>query len=144
LISGARGRMIRRGAVHTLDAFFTAIIIATALLYASQVPREREYVEYEPLGAMGMQVLLMLDGNGSLGRWIDGGDWDKLERALRLSLPSGMSFNLIVYDEKGAVLNVRAISNGGLSGRTIESVEYVTASRTVNCPIFKLRLQLGG
>lgn len=136
--------MIRRGAVHTIDAFFAAVIIATAMLYASQVPREREYVEYEPLGAMGMQVLLMLDSNGSLGRWIDGGDWDKLERALRLSLPSGMSFNLIVYDEKGLVLNGRAISNGGLSGRTIESVEYITASRTVNCPIFKLRLQLGG
>ena len=136
--------MIRRGAVHTIDALFTAVIIATAMLYASQVPRERGYVEYEPLGTMGMQALLLLDSNGSLTRWIDGGDWDKLERALRLSLPSGMSFNLIVFDEKGAVLNGRPISNGGLSGHTIESVEYITASRTVNCPMYKLRLQLGG
>jgi hypothetical protein len=136
--------MTRRGAVHTLDALFSVVIIATALLYASQVPRERGYMEEEPLGAMGMQALLRLDGNGTLGRWIDDEDWDQLERALRLSLPLGLSFNLTVYDEQGAVVNNRQISNGGLLGQTVESVEYVTAARTVDCPLYRIRLQLGG
>jgi len=36
--------MSRRGVVHTLDSFFAAVIIVTALLYASQFPRERGYL----------------------------------------------------------------------------------------------------
>ncbi len=130
--------------MHTLDALFSVAIIATALLYASQVPRERGCVEEEPLGAMGMQALLRLDGNGTLGRWVDDGDWDQVERALRLSLPLGLSFNLTVYDEQGAVVNDRQISNGGLSGRVVESVEFLIAVESDGCPMYKLRLQMGG
>lgn len=136
--------MARRGAVHTLDAFFAAVIIATALLYASQIPRERDSPEREPIGVLGMQALVRLDGNGTLGRLVDGRSWDELERALRTALPLGVSFNLTVIDEQGAFVNDCPISNGGLLGRNIESVEYMTAVVSGTCPLYRLRLQVGG
>jgi hypothetical protein len=136
--------MSRRGVVHTLDSFFAAVIIVTALLYASQFPRERDYLEDKNLDVMGMQALVRLDGNGTLGRLVDSGSWDDVELALRMALPTGVSFNLTVLDEQGDTVNTRVVSNGGLLGRKIESVEYLLAVESGDCPLYRLRLQLGG
>ena len=136
--------MNKRGVVHTLDSFFAAVIIVTALLYASQFPRERDNFVDKNLDAVGMQALVRLDGNGTLGHMVDSGRWDDLELGLRMTLPTGISFNLTVLDEQGNIVNDRAISNGGLLGRTIESVEYLLAVVSGDCPMYKLRLQLGG
>jgi len=136
--------MTRRGVVHTLDVFLAAVIIVTTLLFASQMPRERDYLEDTGIDSLGMQALLMLDSNGTLGRLVDSGDWDGLEMALRAVLPTRASFNLTVIDEQGTVVNTREISNGGVTGRRIESVEYLLAVESSTCPIYRLRLQLGG
>jgi hypothetical protein len=136
--------MTRRGVVHTLDVFLAAVIIVTTLLFASQMPRERDYLEETGLDSVGMQALLGLDSNGTLGRLVDSGDWDGLERTLRMVLPTRVSFNLTVIDEQGSVVNLREISNGGVSGRRIESVEYLLAVESSTFPIYRLRLQLGG
>jgi hypothetical protein len=56
----------------------------------------------------------------------------------------GASFNVTVYDEQGAPVNEDVISNGGLHGRTVESVEYLLAVEEGTCPFFRVRLQLGG
>ena len=136
--------MTRRGVVHTLDVFLAAVIIVTTLLFASQMPRERDYLEETGLDTVGMQALLGLDSNGTLGRLVDGGDWDGLERALRIVLPTRVSFNLTVIDEQGSVVNTREISNGGVSGRRVESVEYLLTVESNTCPLYRLRLQLGG
>jgi len=136
--------MSRRGVVHTLDSFFAAVIIVTALLYASQFPRERDYLDDKNLDVMGMQALVRLDGNGTLGRLVDSGSWDDVELVLRMALPTGVSFNLTVLDEQGDMVNTRVVSNGGLLGRKIESVEYLLAVESGDCPLYRLRLQLGG
>ena len=136
--------MSRRGVVHTLDSFFAAVIIVTALLYASQFPRDRDYLEDKNLDVMGMQALLRLDGNGTLGRLVASGNWDGVELVLRMALPTGVSFNLTVLDELGDTVNTRVVSNGGLLGRKIESVEYLLAVESGDCPLYRLRLQLGG
>ena len=136
--------MSRRGVVHTLDSFFAAVIIVTALLYASQFPRERDYLEDKNLEVMGMQALVRLDGNGTLGRLVDSGNWDDVELVLRMALPTGVSFNLTVLNEQGDTVNTRVVSNGGLLGRKIESVEYLLAVESGDCPLYRLRLQLGG
>jgi len=136
--------MTRRGVVHTLDVFLAAVIIVTTLLFASQMPRERDYLEETGIDSLGMQALLMLDSNGTLGRLVDSGDWDGVELVLRAVLPTRVSFNLTVIDEQGSVVNTREISNGGVTGRRIESVEYLLAVESSTCPIYRLRLQLGG
>lgn len=136
--------MTRRGVVHTLDVFLAAVIIVTTLLFASQMPRERDYLEDTGIDSLGMQALLVLDSNGTLGRLVDSGDWDGLELALRVILPTRVSFNLTVIDEQGTVINTWEISNGGVTGRRIESVEYLLAVESSSCPLYRLRLQLGG
>ncbi len=136
--------MTRRGIVHTLDVFLAAVIIVTTLLFASQMPRERDYIEETGIDSLGMQALLALDSNGTLGRLVDSGDWDGLERALRAVLPTRISFNLTVMDEQGTVTHTREISNGGVLGRRIESVDYLLAVESSSCPLYRLRLQLGG
>lgn len=136
--------MPRRGVVHTLDAFFAAVIILTTLLYASQVPRERDYEASASLRARGFEALVRLDGNGTLGRLVEDRGWDEMEALLRLALPSGVSFNLTVLDEGGSAVNDRAVSSGGLVGRTVEAVDYLLAVESAECPLYRVRLQLGG
>ena len=136
--------MTRRGVVHTLDVFLATVIIVTTLLFASQIPRERDYLEETGIDSLGMQALIALDSNGTLGCLVDSGDWDGLELALRAVLPTRVSFNLTVIDEQGTVTNTREISNGGVSGRRIESVDYLLAVESSSCPFYRLRLQLGG
>ncbi len=63
---------------------------------------------------------------------------------MRVALPSGVSFNVTVYDEQGAIVNDCYISNGGLLGRTVESVDYLVVALSDDCPMYRLRLQLGG
>jgi hypothetical protein len=136
--------MPRRGVVHTLDAFFAAVIIVTTLLYASQVPRERDYEASGNLRARGSEALVRLDGNGTLGRLVEDRNWDEMETLLRLALPSGVSFNLTVLDEGGNAVNDRAVSSGGLVGRTVEAIDYLLAVESGECPLYRVRLQLGG
>ena len=134
----------RRGMVHSLEAFLAAVIIFTTLLYSTSIPRETDQVEEKPLEALGMEALLRLDGNGTLGRLVEARRWDSLELCLRTVLPSGIAFNLTVLDESGIAVNDRLISNGGLVGRTVVSVEYLVVVEEESCPLYKLRLQLGG
>lgn len=135
--------MIRKGAVHTLDAFLAASIIAMALLYAAQTPRERDYLGEETLTPESIQALVQLNSNGTLGRLVEARSWSELEQLLRTALPRGVSFNITVFDEFGSKLNNVSISNGGLIGRTIESLEYLLAVESGVCPLYKIRLQLG-
>jgi len=134
----------RRGVVHTLDTVLAAAIISTVLFYASQVPLGLDPPIEKPLDVWGMQALVAVDGNGTIGRLVDSGRWQDLEELLRVALPSGVSFNVTVYDEQGAVVNDCHISNGGLLGWTVMSVDYLLAVPSDGCPMYRLRLQLGG
>ena len=136
--------MTRRGVVHTLDTILAAAIISTVLFYASQVPLELDTSSERPLDVWGMQALVGIDRNGTLGRLVDSESWQDLEELLRVALPSGVSFNVTVYDEQGAIVNDCHISNGGLLGRTVESVDYLVVVPSEECPMYRLRLQLGG
>lgn len=134
----------RRGAVHSLEAFMASVIIFTALLCSTTIPRERDRNEERPMDIIGLQTLLTLDGNGTLGRLVEDRSWDAIERSLRVVLPIGISFNFTVLDDEGVPVNNRPISNGALVGRKIASVEYLLAVESGNCPLYRLRLQLGG
>ena len=135
--------MTRRGAVHTIDAFLASLVVTMALLYTFQAPIEPVIHEYSSINAQGYQILLRLDANGTLGNLIDSSSWGEMETLLRVSLPQGVTFNLTVIDENGALVNDRTISNGGLRGRTIESIDYTLAGQSPDCPLYKVRLQLG-
>jgi hypothetical protein len=132
-----------RGAVHTLEAFLAAIIIFTTLLYSNPISYRRDDRTEKSIESVGMEALLSLDCEGALGRLVEARQWNTIEDCLRSVLPSGISFNMTVISEGGATLNDRAISNGGLVGRTVVSIEYALVGESVNCPFYKIRLQLG-
>ena len=133
----------RRGVVHTLEALLAAAVLLSALLYSTYIPRDHGGGRDLELESLGLQVLLTLDGDGTLGQLIEARDWAALEESLRASLPSWISFNVTVYDESGRTVNDRPISNGGLVGWRIVSVEYLCAARSGSCPLYRVRLQLG-
>jgi hypothetical protein len=136
--------MTSRGVVHTLDAFFAAVIIFTAILYASQIPRESELENSNTIKAIGFQTLMILDNNGTLGRFVEERKWQEMEEAFRVALPTGISFNLTIFDENGIVINDWAMSNGGFLSRNVHSIEYSLVVEAGLCPIYKLRLQVEG
>jgi hypothetical protein len=136
--------MTSRGVVHTLDAFFAAVVIFTAILYSSQIPRESELEDSNTIKAVGLQTLMILDNNGTLGRLVEERKWREIEEAFRVTLPTGISFNLTIFDENGIVINDWAMSNGGILSRNVHSIEYSLVVEASVCPIYKLRLQIGG
>jgi len=135
--------MINRGAVHIIDAFLASLVISVALLYTCQAPLGD--IQPEPLGfsAIGFQALLCLDKNSSLGKLIVDENWGEMEQQLNLVLPTGMSYNLTIIDENDVIVNDRLVSNGGLREQNIESVEYLLAVERGECPLYKIRLQIG-
>lgn len=135
--------MTRRGVIHTIDALLAAAILTTALLYASQIPGDRDYTHDEALSVLGMQTLVKMDGNGTLGRLVNTRSWDDLENVMRVMLPTGVSFNVTIFDDRGNLVNDKVISNGGLRGRTVESVEYGLVVEESSCPMYRIRLQVG-
>ncbi len=135
--------MTRRGVIHTIDALLAAAILTTALLYASQIPGDRDYTHDEALSVLGMQTLVKMDGNGTLGRLVNTRSWDDLENVMRVMLPTGVSFNVTIFDDQGNLVNDKVISNGGLRGRTVESVEYGLVVEEGSCPMYRIRLQVG-
>lgn len=133
----------KRGAVHSLEAFLSAIIIFSTLLYASYIPRDKDEDCDRSLGAIGIQVLARLDSGKTLGSIVERHDWNLLEQCIRVIIPAGFSFNMTIFDESGDQINDRPISNGGLVGQNIDSVEYLLVVESEDCPIYRIRLQLG-
>jgi len=133
----------RRGVAHTLEALFAATVMLSTIFYSTSIPREQGGGRMLDLEALGFEVLLSLDGNGTLGLLIGERAWGSLEEYLRVALPTAVSFNVTIYDESGAVVNDQVISNGGLVGWKIVSVDYLCVVRSGKCPFYKVRLQLG-
>jgi hypothetical protein len=94
------------------------------------------------LAKTGSQTLLALDSQGDLGNLIDEGNWSALRDALDLAVPTGVSFNLTVYDSAGAPLNTQPIQNSNVYGNEMVSVRYICASQNPDTNFYTLQLQL--
>jgi hypothetical protein len=81
------------------------------------------------LAAVEFQTLMILDSEGSLGEYIEDGNRTGLRDAFTLLLPTGVCFNLTVYDDQMQQVNTDVISNGGFGSQKIAFVEYVRASQ---------------
>ncbi|UCE16328.1 MAG: hypothetical protein JSV12_01555 [Candidatus Bathyarchaeota archaeon] len=93
------------------------------------------------MSTLGMQTLIELDGNGTLGRLIDNRNWTAVRDDLKILLPVGVSYNLTVYDDAMNQINNSTIGNG-LKGQKVVSVEYPCASQSLTSDLYLIRLQL--
>jgi len=93
------------------------------------------------LSTSGMQALVELDSDGTLGKLIDERNWIAITDNLEILLPVGVSYNVTVYDDAMNQINDSTIGNG-LKGQKVVSIEYPCASQSSECHFYLVRLQL--
>lgn len=121
------------GQIRVLEAFFAVLVVFSAFTVTTSFTVSPNNAKREDLASIGLQALLKLDSDGSLGNYVSGGNWSLLRDVLDEVLPIGVCFNLTVYDDQMQQVNSATVANGGLSNQEIAFVEYVCASRN---PVF--------
>lgn len=132
----------RKGQMKTIEAFLATSIIFLGLLAANAFPKVTNQDNRVVLSATGMNVLLALDANGSLGDFIDQRNWIGLSNCLEMLMPISVSYNLTVFDQDMNRISTNEISNGGLVNTETESIQYVCAARDPQFRCYIVRLEL--
>jgi len=130
------------GQIRILEAFFSALVIFSAFAVSSNIPVSQNVSRSSDLASIGMQALIKLDFDGSLGRYIDDGNWTGLREVLGVVLPEGTSFNLTVYNEQMVQLNSAVISNSEFGSQTVTCAEYICVSQRSAFHSYIVRLYL--
>jgi hypothetical protein len=130
------------GQIRIVEAFLSVLIIFSAFALSANLTATQNRVRNDDLASVGLQALTMLDSDGSLAKYIGDGNWNDLRDAISLLLPTGVCFNMTVYNEQLQQVNTDVISNGGLSSQQVAFVEYVCASQEIafHCYIIHLLL----
>lgn len=131
-----------KGQIRIVESLLAVLLISTTFMICSTFPLTSDWNNQNTLVDLGIQVLMKLDNDGTLGRLIEERNWTAISEALSLLLPTGISFNLTVYNENLEALNNVTISNGGLGGNNVVSVNYLCVSWLPNCNFYIIRLQL--
>ena len=132
----------KKGQIRTLEAFLAVVVISSALILPITFSPEANHNTQKPLATLGMQALIELDANGTLGKLIVQENWMSIREYLTILLPIAASYNLTIYNDQGDPINNSAISNGDLAGRKVESVQYLCASQSLEPQYYLLQLQL--
>jgi hypothetical protein len=130
------------GQIRILEAFFSALVIFSAFAVSSNIPVPQNASRSSDLTSIGMQALMKLDFDGSLGQYIDDRNWTGLREVLGVVLPEGTSFNLIVYSEQMVQLNSAVISNGEFGSQTVTCAECICVSQRSAFHSYLVRLYL--
>jgi hypothetical protein len=131
-----------KGQIRIVEAFLSALIISSAFTISANFTITQNNVKNDGLAAVGLQALIMLDSNGSLGKYIEDENWTGLREAFSLLLPAGVCFNLTVYNDQMQQLNMDVISNGSFGSQQIAFVEYVCASQNAVFRCYVIHLLL--
>ncbi len=118
-----------KGQIRIIEAFLAVLIIFSSFAVSANLTTTQNETKHDDLGSIGLQALTKLDSDGSLGKYLDDGNWTGLRNILCITLPAGVSFNLTVYDAQMRQINTAAISNGAFSSQEVAYTEYVCASR---------------
>ncbi|MEM1563270.1 MAG: hypothetical protein QW161_01170 [Candidatus Bathyarchaeia archaeon] len=132
----------KRGQVRIIEAFLAVLIVFSSLAISASLTTEQKTTESNNLASIGIQALIKLDSDGSLGAYIDQGNWSGLREALSLLLPEGISFNLTVYDEEMQQINTEAVTNGNIDSQEVASIKYVCVSQNPSFRYYVIYLRL--
>ncbi len=130
------------GQIRIIEAFLAVLIIYSSFAISANLIVTQNITDRDNLPSIGLQALIKLDSDGSLGKYIDNEDWTSMRNALNLVLPAGTAFNITVYNAQMQQINTDVISNGGFSSQDIAFIEYVCASQdsTFRCYIIYMCL----
>ncbi len=125
-----------------IEAFLAVLVIlSTSVFSITLYYPTASFDDEKLLATLGMQVLMELDNNSTLGKLIDERNWTAVRESLEILLPTGVSYNVTVYDDTMSQINDSPMSNG-LKGQKIASVEYLCASHNSKVRFYLVRLQL--
>ncbi len=132
-----------RGQTRIIEAFLAIAVVFSALIISAVTfPSSPTLTKQKSLASLGIQALIELDINGTLGKLVAQENWTAIKQSLDVVLPIGVSFNLTIYDENLIQLNSQVIQNTNLLGRETVSVQYFCATQSQNIQFFTLRMQL--
>lgn len=124
-----------------LEAFLAVLVIFSASVISITFSPPTNFNNEKSLSTSGMQALIELDSDGTLGRLIDERNWTAITDNLEILLPVGVSYNVTVYDDVMHQINDSTVGNG-LKGQKVVSIEYPCASQSSECHFYLVRLQL--
>lgn len=130
------------GQIRIIEAVFAVFVIYSAFAVTANLPISQSNSRNDNLASLGLQTLTELDSDGSLGKYIDQGNWTALQEDLSLALPTGVSFNLTIYDERMCEINTAVIGNGSFGNQEMAFTEYVCTSRSPAFRCYLIRLYL--
>jgi len=131
----------KKGQIRMLEAFLAVLVIFSTSIISITFSPSRNFNDEKLLSTSGMQALIELDSDGTLGRLVDERNWTALSESLKILLPVGVSYNLTVYDDAMYQINNSTVGNG-LRGQKVVSIEYPCASQSTECYFYLVRLQL--
>jgi hypothetical protein len=131
----------KKGQIRMLEAFLAVLTIFSASIISITFSPPTNFNDEKLLSTSGMQALIELDSDGTLGKLIDERNWTAIGEDLKILLPVGVSYNVTIYDDAMQQINDFTVGNG-LKGQKVVSVEYPCAGQSSECHFYLVRLQL--
>lgn len=131
----------KKGQIRMLEAFLAVLTIFSASIISITFSSPTNFNTEKLLSTSGMQALIELDSDGTLGKLIDNRNWTAMRESLEILLPVGISYNVTIHDDAMQQINDLTVGNGS-KGQKVVSVEYPCASQSSECHFYLVRLQL--
>jgi hypothetical protein len=125
-----------------IEAFLAVLIIFSSFTVSSNLTLTQNETRQDDLASVGLQALMALDSDGSLGNYISEQNWTALREALASILPPSVCFNLTVYDEQFTQVNTLPVSNGGFNSQETSFIEYICVGQDTAFRWFIIHLHL--
>jgi hypothetical protein len=137
-----RVKNANKGQIRIIEAFFAVIIIFSAFAVSANLSVSNHTISHENLASIGLNSLVELDRDGYFCKYITTGNFTALREALSLVLPTGVCFNLTIYDTQMQQVNTEIITNSGFGTQDIATVEYVSAGQDSPFLCYIVHMQL--
>jgi hypothetical protein len=132
-----------KGQIRIIEAFLAVSVVFSAAVFTTPVPLTPSLERQSNLEKLGMQVLLSLDNNGTLGRLIEDADWSALKQAFDLALPQGILYNMTIYDENMQKVNAQEIASTSQLGQEAVMTQHLCVTQSSDVRFYVIRLLLG-
>ena len=132
-----------KGQIRIIEAFLAVSVMFSAVVFTTPMPTPPSLDRQTYLEKLGMQVLLSLDNNGTLGRLVEKEDWSGLRQTMDLALPQGVFYNMTVYDKNMQKINTQEIANTNQLGQETVMTQHLCVTQSPSVHFYTVRLLLG-
>jgi len=135
-------RNANKGQIRIIEAFFAVIIVFSAFAVSANLSVSNQATSHRNLASVGLNSLMELDKGGYICKCVTTGNFAALREALSLVLPTGVGFNLTIFDTQMNQVNTETVANSGFGNQDVVSVEYVSASQDNPFLCYVVHMQL--